>query len=268
MKKGSSKIIALIVAALSILALVNILVLGGFTSSPDVDGYTMLITTSAYDIDVDGFDRDAVHDVLSDLINVPFTVGITRNYSHNYPDIIITASSLITVDKDAVISSLNSAFPELQLEAVDQFDFTTSHTRSEYYLLALEFLVAAVVAFAAFLLIKKYPVSSVVRSLLTVIASVLIASLVARVAGCSEGKPVVLITAISVVTSIVTVWECGNSTKKQTGTALIAVCLSLIVLFAVGLLVPSFNAASHILLIAVSFVAGSVVPFVLSPVLL
>ena len=91
MKKNVKLVCFAVAVLLSVAGLLAVILTGGFIPSVETDGQTVLVATAPYDYDLDSIDRELLHQKLSEVIDASFTVGVTRNYSHGYPEILIVS---------------------------------------------------------------------------------------------------------------------------------------------------------------------------------
>lgn len=200
MKKNVRLICIAVAAVLSIAGLLSVVLAGGFRPSVETDGQTVLVATAPYDYDIESIDRDLLHEKLSALIKAPFTVGVARNYSHGYPEILIVSSDHFTVSADEVKNVLNETYPDLGIEAVDHFDYASTRSKGVYYVTALAAVAAMFVVTALYFAITRRAGHSL-RWLAAAVSSLLSSLLFEKLVGCREGSMVVLFTALSLAAS-------------------------------------------------------------------
>ncbi len=200
MKKNVKLVCFAVAVLLSVAGLLAVILTGGFRPSVETDGQTVLVATAPYDYDLDSIDRELLHQKLSEVIDASFTVGVTRNYSHGYPEILIVSPEHFSADAEEVKTVLNNTYPELKIEAVDHFDYASSRSKSSYYTAALLVAAAAFVAIALYFTITKRSAYSL-RWLVAAVLSLLSSLLFEKLAGCREGSSVVLFTVLSLAAS-------------------------------------------------------------------
>ena len=200
MKKNVKLVCFAVAVLLSVAGLLAVILTGGFRPSVETDGQTVLVATAPYDYDLDSIDRELLHQKLSEVIDASFTVGVTRNYSHGYPEILIVSPEHFSADAEEVKAVLNNTYPELKIEAVDHFDYASSRSKSSYYTAALLVAAAAFVAIALYFTITKRSAYSL-RWLVAAVLSLLSSLLFEKLAGCREGSSVVLFTVLSLAAS-------------------------------------------------------------------
>ncbi len=200
MKKNVKLVCFAVAVLLSVAGLLAVILTGGFRPSVETDGQTVLVATAPYDYDLDSIDRELLHQKLSEVIDASFTVGVTRNYSHGYPEILIVSPEHFSADAEKVKTVLNNTYPELKIEAVDHFDYASSRSKSSYYTAALLVAAAAFVAIALYFTITKRSAYSL-RWLVAAVLSLLSSLLFEKLAGCREGSSVVLFTVLSLAAS-------------------------------------------------------------------
>ncbi len=200
MKKNVKLVCFAVAVLLSVAGLLAVILTGGFIPSVETDGQTVLVATAPYDYDLDSIDRELLHQKLSEVIDASFTVGVTRNYSHGYPEILIVSPEHFSADAEEVKTVLNNTYPELKIEAVDHFDYASSRSKSSYYTAALLVAAAAFVAIALYFTITKRSAYSL-RWLVAAVLSLLSSLLFEKLAGCREGSSVVLFTVLSLAAS-------------------------------------------------------------------
>lgn len=237
MKKNEKLICLAVAVVLSIAGLLSVVLTGGFRPSVETDGETVLVATAPYDYETDSIDRDLLHEKLSSLIKASFTVGVTRNYSHGYPEILIISPDHFEVSTDEVKAVLNETYPDLGIEAVDHFNYTSRHSKGTYYVTALLVTVAIFLAVALYFAVTRRAGYSL-KWLAAALLSLLTVLLFEKIVGCREGNSVMLFTVLSLAASTAVVINAasnsGNaaqlsvSNKKFAVTALIyaAVVLS------------------------------------------
>ena len=274
--KKNVKIICLAVAAvLSIAGLLSVVLTGGLRPSAETDGETVLVATVPYDYDIDSIDRDLIHEKLSPLIGSSFTVGVTRNYSHGYPEILIISPDHFTVSTDEVKAVLNETYPDLGIEAVDHFNYISTRSKSTYYVTALLLTAAVFVAVTLHFVITRRPGYSL-KWLAAAVLSLLSSLLFEKIVGCKEGSAVVLFTALSLAasTSVVinAVQNSGNaglseSNRKFAVSALIYSAVVLAVCIGAGYLVGLPDCLNTVLTAAAAVIPSLAVSAALVPVL-
>lgn len=200
MKKNVKLVCLAVAVLLSVSGLLAMILTGGFRSSVETDGQTILVATAPYDYDIDSIDRELLHQKLSEVIDASFTVGVTRNYSHGYPEILVVSPEHFSVDAEEVKAVFNNTYPELKIEAVDHFDFASSRSKSSYYTAALLVAAAAFVAIALYFAVTRRPAYSL-RWLAAAALSLLSSLLFEKLAGCREGGSVLLFTVLSLAAS-------------------------------------------------------------------
>ena len=124
------------------------------TDSPSTS-YNLVVGTGPYNMDTDSIDLETIHKALADIIDVPFTVGIGKNYSHGYPDVIISTKTNTSIDTEKIKSELNKAYPELSIESLNSYSFN----RVDHVLIDSNVLIVmsviAILLVCFFVLIKK-----------------------------------------------------------------------------------------------------------------
>ena len=200
--KRTVKLICLItVAVISLAGLLTVILTGGFEPSAETDGKTVLIATAPYDLKEETVDRGVLHERLSSVISVPFTVGITRNYSHGYPDVIITSVEPIEASDEQIKTVLNEAYEELDIETVDRFAFKPSRTRAFYYLCVLVIFAVLFAAVMLFFAMTGRPFLDSLKWCAASAASLLTSMLVEKLVGCREGEMVLFFSLLSLSVS-------------------------------------------------------------------
>ena len=200
-----------------ILAVLTVAVSGGLGPSAESDGKTMLVATAPYSYDFDSVDREVLHDRLAEVIDVPFEVGIARNYVHGYPEILITSLEPISASEDAVIKVLNDNYPEMDIKAVDRFDLSVKKSSATYFitagLLALVFFIVIAVFFA----FTGHSVIDALKWLVIALLSVTASLFFENLIGCSNGDKVVMFTFFSIITSAAAViYTVNRADQKNT----------------------------------------------------
>ena len=243
MKKNEKLICLAVAVVLSIAGLLSVLLTGGFRPSVETDGETILVATAPYDYDIDSIDRDLLHEKLSSLIKSSFTVGVTRNYSHGYPEILIISPDHFDVSADEVKAALNETYPDLGIEAVDHFNYTSTRSKSRYYVTALLVTASAFVAVALYFVITRRAGYSL-KWLAAAVLSLLSVLLFEKIVGCREGNTVMLFTVLSLAASTAVVInaaansdnaeQLAASNKKFAVTALIYAAVVLAVCAGAG----------------------------------
>ena len=215
--KSSVKLIVLAaVAVLGILGIVLTLA-AGLKPSVETDGKTMLVATAPYDLDLDSIVRGVLHDKLGAVIGVPFTVGLTKNYSHGYPEIIITSLDEIPASDDEVISTLNAAYPDLEIEAVDRFSFAPSHSRWFYYVCVLVVAAAFFAVVCMFFAMSGVRFSETIKWLIAACLSLSVSLLIGKIVGLREGGMTVLFALLSLVATSSVVFNSVFASENTAG---------------------------------------------------
>ena len=196
MKKNVKLACIAVAVALSVIGLLSVVLTGGFRPSVETDGQTVLSATAPYDYDVDSIDRKLLHDKLSALIDAPFTVGVTANYSHGYPEILITSPEHFDVSTDEVKNILNETYPDLDIELVDHFNYTSRRSKGSYYVTALLTFAVIFLAAVMFFTVKRRPGYSL-RWLAAAVLALCSSLLFEKLAGCREGNTVLLFSVMS-----------------------------------------------------------------------
>ena len=155
MKKHS---LLIVLTVLTIIAFISLSVVFGIVDKTDSlsGSYSFAVATGPYDLEMDSVDRSKLHDSLREVIDVPFSVGIAKDYSHGYPDIMILTESSTTFDSDKVIGKLNEVQPELSVSSLDVYSFEEYGNRTINISLMAEILVVAIVFLAlCYMFIKQ-----------------------------------------------------------------------------------------------------------------
>lgn len=245
--KRSVKLIAL--AAVAVLGILGIALTlaAGLKPSVETDGKTMLVATAPYDLDLESVDRSVLHDKLGTIIDVPFTVGLTRNYSHGYPEIIITSLDEIQASDDDVMSTLNAAYPAFEIEAIDRFSFAPSHSRWFYYMCVLVIAAAFFAVVCMFFAMSGVRFAETIKWLVSACLSLSVSLLIGKIVGLRDGGMAVLFALLSFVSSssvvFNSVFSSGNTPKNKQTTKLsgaMRYCIIALVLSAAAIAVSFF----------------------------
>ena len=109
------------------------------------DSYSFAVVTAPYGLDAESIDRDELHKVLSEVIDVPFSVGVAKDYATGYPDVMITTRSEASLDSDKIVSKLNEKYPEFSVESLDSYSFEKYGNQTINVSLVIQMLLVAIV---------------------------------------------------------------------------------------------------------------------------
>ena len=205
----NNKIIYIALAAVCIISVI-VFATVGFTKGQETGGKTEIEFDLPSDVTSDDFDTDELKSVVSGVIAENFTMSVADSYSASclsvYIEIVPAAD--IGSEADDLLSAVNEAYPDWEIESVNKYTVAGSTDASDIWCKVAVIDAAAVVLAFLYEVFKgkKFSLARPAAYILNTAVVEIISLLLAMIAGVEFGWKILLVVFVSVAFSAIVLY--------------------------------------------------------------